>query len=234
VRQRTETDRPPHKVEYYVSVDSTMCTAAGRALGTVIIAEKQTAGQGRYGHTWHSEAGGIYLSIVLKPAPLLTLALGLATAEAITRVTGIACDLRWPNDVMIGTQKVAGILVQLVNDAAIGGIGINVNQTAFPPELAQEATSLRLYACREFSRVDIVQALIPAIESCAALDGETLLRLFTLASSYASGRRVIVHQPGGDLEGTTRGLDSAGFLIVRRDDGTDTLILAGGVRAAGS
>src|SRR6516162_6379245 len=206
---------PGRAIRFFQTVDSTMIAAAGQPIGTVIIADEQTAGVGRHGHSWHSEAAsGIYCSVVLKPAPLLTLALGLATAEAITRVTGIACDLRWPNDVMIGTQKVAGILVQLVNDAAIGGIGINVNQTAFPPELAQEATSLRLYACREFSRVDIVQALIPAIESCAALDGETLLRLFTLASSYASGRRVIVHQPGGDLEGTTRALDSAGVLFV--------------------
>ena len=74
---------------------------------------------------------------------MLTLALGLATAEAIADATGIACDLRWPNDVMLGGRKVAGILVQLVDGNAIAGIGINVNHAAFPPELADEATSLR-------------------------------------------------------------------------------------------
>jgi BirA family biotin operon repressor/biotin-[acetyl-CoA-carboxylase] ligase len=66
------------------------------------------------------------------------------------------------------------------------------------------------------------------------MDKDTILRLFTRASSYAAGRRVTVEQPDGIIEGTTAGLDPAGFLIVRQDDGTDTLILAGGVRAAGS
>jgi len=226
---------PTRAVEYYARIDSTMTAAVGRAPGTVIIAEEQTAGQGRHGRSWHSEPGrGIYCSIVLEPAPLLTLALGLATADAITRIAGAYCDLRWPNDVMVGGKKVAGILVQLVDGAAIGGIGINVNHISFPPELAAEAISLRLHAGCEFSRMEILEALIPAVESFAELPPEDILRLFTQASSYAAGRRVIVEQPEGVIEGVTAGLDPAGYLIVRQDDGTDTLILAGGVRAAGS
>ena len=172
---------------------------------------------------------------MLKPAPLLTLALGLATAEAITIATGVACDLRWPNDVMVGGRKVSGVLAKLVDGAAIAGIGINVNHTAFPSELAELATSLRLHAGREFARMDILLALIPAIERWAEAESETILRRFERASSYVSGRRVAVDQPDGStIEGTTTGLDPYGFLVVRKDDGTDTLILAGGVRAAGT
>lgn len=224
-----------HTVEYYSTIDSTMAAAAGRALGTIVVADEQTAGRGRHGRSWHSEPGaGIYLSIVLQPTPVLTLALGLATAEAIATATGIACDLRWPNDVMVAGRKLAGILVELVNGRAIGGIGINVNQSAFPPDLAGEATSLRLHAGCEFSRTAILLTLIRAVESFQTFDKPSILRLFTQASSYATGRRVTVTQPEGTVEGVTAGLDGSGYLVVRKDDGTDTLILAGGVRAAGS
>lgn len=226
---------PASTILYYESIDSTMNAAAGLPPGSIVLAGEQTGGQGRHGHSWHSEAGsGLYCSIVLKPAPLVTLALGLATAEAITTVTGLLCDLRWPNDVMIGGRKAAGILVQLGCDLAIGGIGINVNHTAFPPDLAPNATSLRMQSGREFAREDILLALIPAIDSFTRMDQESILRLFTRASSYASGRRVVVEQPEGPIEGVTAGLDSSGFLVVRKDDGIETLILAGGVRAAGS
>ncbi|HEY1242095.1 MAG TPA: biotin--[acetyl-CoA-carboxylase] ligase [Bryobacteraceae bacterium] len=222
-------------LEYYPTLDSTMTVAAARPLGTIVVADEQTSGRGRHGHSWHSEPGaGIYVSLVLQPGPVLTLALGLATAEAIATVTGLACDLRWPNDVMIGGRKVAGILVELVNGLAIGGIGINVNQTAFPSSLAHEATSLRLQAGSEFSRTAILMSLVRAIETFQSFDKESILRLFTQASSYAAGRRVTVAQPEGKVEGVTAGLDASGYLVLRRDDGTDTLILAGGVRAAGS
>src|SRR5262249_60120804 len=103
---------------------------------------EQTAGQGRYGRYWFSESeSGLYASIVLKPSvssatlPVLMLALGLATAEAIARSTDLECDLRWPNDVLIGDKKVAGILVQLQDRFVIAGIGINVNHAEFPPDL---------------------------------------------------------------------------------------------------
>ena len=262
---------PDRRIDYYPTIDSTMRAAAPLELGEVVLADEQTAGLGRHGHSWHSEAGsGIYCSIVLKPAPVLTLALGLATADAIARSTGIGCDLRWPNDVMIRDRKVAGILVQLSGAKAIAGIGINVNHTEFPPELAREATSLRCKSVPSgrgsdaepsnplaqteprpkgavaaasrligadipsIPREPIVAALVRAIDEYTAYDTAAILRLFTAASSYASGRRVEVHQPGGVIRGVTAGLNADGFLVVRRDDGTDTLIIAGGVRAAGS
>jgi BirA family biotin operon repressor/biotin-[acetyl-CoA-carboxylase] ligase len=231
--ERVRSEFPERTIEYYETIDSTMHRAAKLPVGSVVVAEEQTAGLGRHGHSWHSEPGnGIYCSMVLEPSPVLTLALGLAAAEAIARSTGIACDLRWPNDLMLDGKKVAGILVQLVDATAIAGIGINVNHAALPAEL--EATSLRMHAGQELGREDILIALLRAVPEYISEDTETILRLFTHASSYAARRRVVVHQPDGTIAGTTAGLDAAGFLIVRKDDGTDTLILAGGVRAAGS
>ncbi len=223
------------RVLHFASIDSTMRAAADLDIGDVVLADEQTAGQGRHGHGWHSPAGsGLYCSMVLKPNPVLTLALGLAAVEAIEKVAGVRCDIRWPNDLMLDGRKVAGILVQIAGDKAIAGIGINLNQTAFPPDLAAIATSLRIHTGREIPRDDLLAALVPAVDSLAGEDPETILRLFARASSYAAGRRVAVDLPDGVIEGTTAGLNPEGFLIVRRDDGTETLILAGGVRATGS
>jgi BirA family transcriptional regulator, biotin operon repressor / biotin---[acetyl-CoA-carboxylase] ligase len=241
---------PGRQIEYHSALDSTMYAAArlageGCASGAVVIAEKQSAGQGRHGRSWHSEAGsGIYCSVVLRlplPAqsmPLITLALGLAASDAIWRAAEIHCDLRWPNDVMLGGKKVAGILARSADSAVIAGIGINVNHSSFPAGLAREAISLRLYAGRTFSREDLLTALLPSIDSFSKTlvenGGDAILSLFTKSSSYAAGRRVTVQQPGGVIEGVTAGLNASGFLVVRTDNGKDTLILAGGVRAAGS
>lgn len=229
---------PGRRIDYYATIDSTMRAAAGLETGSVVVAEEQTAGQGRLGRAWHSEAGaGIYCSMVLQPMPVLTLALGLAAQSAIFEATGLTCDIRWPNDLMLGGKKVAGILVQGAEGKAIGGIGINVNHTAFPAELESTATSLRLELGRaglEACRTRILLALLLAVDSFVQYDKDAILRLFPRASSYACGRRVAVEQPDGAIEGTTAGLDPSGFLIVRQDDGTDTLVLAGGVRATGS
>ncbi len=230
---------PGRRIDYYASVDSTMRAASGLEAGSVVLAEEQTAGLGRMGHTWHSEAGaGIYCSIVLRPMPVLTLALGLAAQSAILEATGLMCDIRWPNDLLIGGKKVAGVLVHGADGMGICGIGINVGHAEFPGELREVATSLRIELSKKAGGSAcptlIVLALLRAVDSFAALDKDEVLRLFAQCSSYASGRRVRVEQPNGAIEGTTAGLDPSGFLIVRKDDGTDTLVLAGGVRAAGS
>jgi BirA family biotin operon repressor/biotin-[acetyl-CoA-carboxylase] ligase len=223
---------PDRRIDYYPTIDSTMYAAAALEPGAVVVAGEQTAGLGRHGHSWHSEPGnGLYFSVVLMPHSVLTLALGLATVEAIAHVTGIACDLRWPNDVMLDGRKLAGILVQIVDGKAIGGIGINLNHTTFSN---LDATSLKMHSGRDVQAADLLPAVLRAIDNYVAEDKETILRLFAHASSYAAGRRVTVAMPEGMIEGTTAGLDENGFLIVRKDDGTDTLILAGGVRAARS
>jgi BirA family biotin operon repressor/biotin-[acetyl-CoA-carboxylase] ligase len=232
----------------YASLPSTMNKAvelaqAGCPSGTVVVAEEQTAGQGRFGRAWHSEPGaGLYVSEVLRPKicpdslPLVTLALGLATAETLTDVAGVAPDLRWPNDVLLNGRKCAGILVQLHDGVLIAGIGINVNHTFFPRELTDTATSLRLVTGREQDLQNILTALIDSIDE--HLDNllrngrESVLRAFSQASSYVRGRRVAVEQGGVEITGVTDGLDPQGFLVLRQDNGKRTLILAGGVRPA--
>ena len=232
---------------YFSSTGSTMEEAArlaeaGCSHGTVVIADEQTAGQGRHGRRWHSEPGaGLYASIVLRPdlrpdsLPALTLALGLAAADAIAETSGLACDLRWPNDIMLEGRKVAGILVQLLDSVAIAGIGINVNHAAFPPEIAAEATSLRIVSNRPYSREQLLIALLEAVDRyggvLAGADGrQQILTMFSRRSSYARNKRVKVDQGQSVVEGTTAGLDPSGFLILRKDDGTEDLVLAGGVR----
>jgi BirA family biotin operon repressor/biotin-[acetyl-CoA-carboxylase] ligase len=221
------------QVEYHEALDSTMRVAAERPAWTAVVAREQTAGIGRQGHSWHSERdAGLYVSLVLPSPPggtavCITLALGLAAAEAIAQATGIVCDIRWPNDLMLGHRKTAGIMAQMAEEKIVAGIGINVNHTLFPPDLVEEATSLRLHAGREFSRDKVLECLLDAVESYAVLPVNEVLDLFARASSYCSGRRVTVE----GVTGVTAGLDPSGFLRVRGDDGNVRVVLAGGVRA---
>ncbi len=237
---------PARRIEWKPTTDSTMrdasaLAASGCASGTVAGADEQTSGQGRLGRSWHSEKeAGLYLSLVLRlglpPSrlPVLTLALGLAVADAIAKTTDLVCDLRWPNDLLIGGKKCCGILTQLEGEAVIAGIGINVNHSSFPDPIARLATSLRLASARTWPREPLLAALLQSVDSHTALlenEGpQPILDMFSHASSYVSGRRVTVEQEGGPLVGTTAGLDPSGFLVLRQDDGRRTLILAGGVR----
>jgi BirA family biotin operon repressor/biotin-[acetyl-CoA-carboxylase] ligase len=239
----------PRPVSYFSTIDSTMLEAArlaeaGCAHGAVVIADEQTAGQGRHGRNWYSEPNsGLYVSIVLRPnlrpdaLPVLTLALGLAAADAIAEAAGLTCDLRWPNDLMLEGRKVAGILVQLLDSAAIAGIGVNVNQRAFTPELQAEATSFAMVSNRTHSREHLLVSLLCAVDRyCGLLAGDggrqKILDMFSRRSSYARNKRVRIERGAGMMEGTTAGLDPSGFLILRKDDGTEDLVLAGGVRPA--
>jgi BirA family biotin operon repressor/biotin-[acetyl-CoA-carboxylase] ligase len=228
---------------------STMAEAArlareGCASGDAVVAAEQTAGRGRYARPWHSERGaGLYVSIVFRltlaedSIPTLSLALGLAAAEAITGLTELACDLRWPNDVLIGGKKCAGILVETEGSAFIAGIGINVNQSEFPSELAGVATSLRLASGRTYSLDDLLTRLLDSSgRFTRVLEQEgrgAVIEAFTRASTWVRAKRVIVEQRDGTIEGVTDGLDPAGFLYVLQPGGARTLVRTGGVRAAG-
>lgn len=237
---------PDRRIDWQARVDSTMTeasrlAAAGAPAGTVAGADEQTAGQGRHGRSWHSEPdAGLYVSIILRrdfapdALPVVTLALGLAAREAIQKATDLACDLRWPNDVLIGSKKCAGILTVLESSAIIAGIGINVNHSSFPAELSGTATSLRIAGRRVHSRERLLIELLGSVDAYCDLlasAGHTkVIDTFARASSYVSGRRVCVEQDGGDLRGTTAGLTASGFLILRADDGHESVIVAGGVR----
>jgi BirA family transcriptional regulator, biotin operon repressor / biotin---[acetyl-CoA-carboxylase] ligase len=240
---------PGRDLHWNESTSSTMREAArlvdeGAPSGTIVGADEQTAGQGRFGRHWHSEPGtGLYFSVILRlplaPAdtPLVTLALGLATREAILDATAIITDLRWPNDLLIADRKCAGILTQMEGRAVVAGIGINVNQTKLPADIATIATSLRLAAGHPHSREQLLIRLLPAIDEwCALLAREgrdPILRVFAKSSSYVAGRRVTVEISEGEtITGTTAGLTADGFLKVRDDRGKEHTIIAGGVRPA--
>lgn len=235
---------PGRDVFHFDSLPTTMLEAASLARqgyrpGTLVVADEQTAGQGRHGHLWHSEHGaGVYMSIVLEPDPALTLALGLAVAEAIPLVCPLACDLRWPNDVLVGEKKVAGILVQSYGEVAVAGIGVNVNHRAFPPQLAHTATSLKIETGREYSRQDLVIEIARSVDTyCRILKvrGKAeIFEIFTRFSTYVTGKRVQVEQEGRIFRGVTAGLDASGFLLVRREDGSLVTVIAGGVRPLNS
>jgi BirA family biotin operon repressor/biotin-[acetyl-CoA-carboxylase] ligase len=214
--------------------------------GSVYFADEQLAGRGRGDHAWQSAPGlGLYVSVLLRPRlpalrlPLLPLAAGLAAAEAIHSVAGLAVDLRWPNDLMIGHRKAGGILVEANSGSitlphAVVGIGINVHQRAFDPDLSTPATSLSLEAKRSVSRQDLLVSLLKSLEreavglaDPAAL--KTIPARVEQASTWIRGRRVEVHGPQA-CTGVTAGLDAHGFLLVRTDSGLVT-VQTGGIRA---
>ncbi|MBI3665431.1 MAG: biotin--[acetyl-CoA-carboxylase] ligase [Acidobacteria bacterium] len=197
--------RPIH---YFASVDSTMRVAAelaqrGEPAGAVVIAEEQTAGRGRLGRSWFSEPEtGLYFSVILRPemaaaeAPVVTLALGLAVACAIQQTTGKACDLRWPNDVLLGGRKCAGILAEMAAEGErvrhiIAGIGVNVNHAVFPEDLAETATSLRIETGREWRRESLLAGILTESDRCMDIlakgGAAAIVELFTRGPSYATG-----------------------------------------------
>ena len=163
---------PPPYFRVGSHVVAVQAAADGEPEGAVFLAEQQTAGQGRGGHTWESERSlGIYVSVVLRPALtpaealLLSLMAGIAVAEAVEQTTGLHPDLRWPNDVLLNGRKFCGILTEMNAEPTrvryvVVGVGINVNQPSFSGELEAIATSLRLEGRREWSRVDLTAALL--------------------------------------------------------------------------
>lgn len=212
----------------------------------VWIADEQTAGRGRGGHTWHSQVGdGLYVSVLVRPSlPMdrtlwLSLATGLAAQAAIANVCQMTPDLRWPNDLLLGERKLGGILVETAVTHtgtlrhAVIGIGINVNHTAFPSELADAATSLRREAGVSSPREPLLIALLTELDRELTLLQEPspdVLTRFATASTYVLGKRIHVAEQGG-YTGLTVGLNEAGFLLVDSDDGTRRTVLSGGVRA---
>lgn len=232
-------------IEWHETIGSTMHRAAelageGCAAGTIVGADVQTAGQGRLGRLWHSQPGGLYFTMVLRPKvemrdlPMVTMAIGVAVADALQMFAGVQVDLRWPNDVMVGERKLVGILTQWHGGAVLAGIGVNVGQEEFPEEVRTIATSLALETGRVQNRQVLLKAIAASVDTHVEIletSGVTaILRLFANASTYVSGKRVKVELPGGDVIGTTAGLTPDGFLLLRKDDGEEITVTAGGLR----
>jgi BirA family biotin operon repressor/biotin-[acetyl-CoA-carboxylase] ligase len=219
------------------------------------VADEQTAGRGRGGHSWHSAPGdGLYVSVLVTPElPLeralwLSLATGLAAQQAILSATGVRIDLRWPNDLLCGPRKLGGILVESsvakgtsapsTLRYAVIGVGINIHHREFPREIASLATSLHLEGAKRASRQGVLITLLRELdreldaldrENAGLLDGSGLLSRFAAASSWVCGKQVQVPEEGG-YTGITAGLDARGFLLVRDGSGRLRTVRSGGVR----
>ena len=240
-------------IQHFYKIGSTNTEAMqaagdGAPEGSVFLAEQQTAGRGRGAHDWHSaQSVGIYCSVILRPALpptdvlVLSLAAGLAVQAAVREVDeSVAADLKWPNDLLIGGKKFCGILTEMNAEVTrvryiVVGIGINVNQRSFPPDLQDTATSLRIVTGTEWSRLELCIALLKSLDrEYRALTQnpnpqQDILQRFEKNSSYVRGRRVRIEENGG-FEGVTEGLDPRGFLQVRTKEGLRT-VLSGTVRA---
>ena len=234
---------------YKIGSTNTAAMAAaadGAVEGSVFLAEEQSAGRGRGSNSWQSpRSTGIYCSVILRPALppsdvlSLSLAAGLAVQAAVQEIDSrVAIDLKWPNDVLVKGKKLCGILTEMNAEATrvrhiVVGIGINVNQASFPKELP--ATSLQLITGSEWSRVELVAALLKSLdrEYRQLTDDpdskEGIHRRFAENSSWVFGKQVRIEENGSAFEGTTEGHDPRGFLQVRTPYGVQT-VLSGTVR----
>jgi BirA family transcriptional regulator, biotin operon repressor / biotin---[acetyl-CoA-carboxylase] ligase len=242
------------RIYHFFKIDSTNSVAmklgeAGELHGAVVLAEEQTAGRGRAGRKWISEkTAGISCSVLLRPqippahAPLLTLVAGLAVRDTVAEELVSAPDIRWPNDVMVHGRKFSGVLTEMHAEPdrmhyAVIGMGINVNQSKMPAELAGIATSLRMETGRSHSRLEILIRLLRHLDRYYNLflaeGAAPILRRFAEVSSYFQGKRVKITTHIETFTGTTAGLEPSGVLRVMRDDGGGLeLILSGDVAEA--
>lgn len=211
---------------------------SGAADGVIVLAERQTAGRGRRGAAWFSPPGeSLAFSILVRPQepkalwPRLALAAGLAVAEAVES-SGIEAGIKWPNDVWIGGKKAAGILVEAGADFAVIGIGLNVNSTGFPPEVADIATSMRIEAGREFRRPEVLGEIIRRFAKSRQKIGQDFDELISAVSlrCVLTGKRVSLTTASGPRVGKVTGIAPGGELLLQTDQGTERLIQADEVR----
>ncbi|MEO6785163.1 MAG: biotin--[acetyl-CoA-carboxylase] ligase [Chthoniobacteraceae bacterium] len=215
----------------------------GHGAGLVVFAERQTAGRGRFGRRWDSAPhAGLWFSLLLRPEfptqfwPRLTTWAGVCVAAAVENATDLRAQLKWPNDILVGGKKVAGILTECSSDAARGmfavvGIGLNVNHTAMPAELAIRAASLRQLTGRPLDRSALAAAIVtelaarlPAVDTAF----DTILADAARRSSVL-GKWIRLDAADMSFEGCAESLDAEGNLLLRLADGTLRTMTAGEV-----
>jgi BirA family biotin operon repressor/biotin-[acetyl-CoA-carboxylase] ligase len=233
---------------YHPTIGSTMDEARhlaerGATEGTVVLADEQLAGRGRLQRSWWAPSDtSLLLTLLLRPslqprqAQRLTMICSLAVCDALAQVGGVQAQVKWPNDVLVQSKKICGILteLELAGDGlhyALIGIGINVN-TDFSqaPSLMAPATSLLLETGRTVSRLALLAALLANIEdryvalkAGASFRGEWAARMATLGQAVqASGTEE-------RIQGTAIGVDEDGALLIQLSDGTVQRVLAGDV-----
>ena len=254
LEQGLKTKTMGQSIYFYEETDTTNNRARELALegapeGTLVVAEKQTAGRGRRGKVWESPLGtGIWMSLVLRPqimpaeASVLTILCGLATAEAIEVETGLSAGIKWPNDILINGKKAVGILTEMDCEMSqvhfvIPGIGINVNTTSFPPEIADIATSLYLECGKTVSRRRLVHKVLERLEE----HYETFLRTGSFTAMLEDYRKHCitlgkeVHVLGREpFFAEALDITPEGELLVRRaDNGKEEVVFSGEVSIRG-
>ena len=214
---------------------------AGAPAGTVLVADHQTAGRGRLGRQWHAPPGSSLLASILFHAPdpaalhYYTQAVGLAAVDACHSVAAVTPVLKWPNDLLVGDRKLAGVLAESAPTesapthsdliAVVVGIGLNVNWPAeLPVDLAKTMTALNHEAGHDIDRREVLDALLDALD---ALDWTALAPRYRAALATL-GRRVRVEQPSGSIEGVAVDVTPDGHLVVATSAG-DIAVSAGDV-----
>jgi len=230
------------------NADAFRLAEEGAAEGTVVLADAQSGGKGRLGRIWSSPPGvNLYCSVILRPsvkpyeAPQLTFLSAVAVARAIELVTGLKPEIKWPNDLLIGGRKVAGLLNEMSAETdrinfVILGVGVNLNMTAgqFPPDLRHPATSLLLETGRQVGRARFSSILLSELDRLYA--GFLALGFGQAREEWqercnAHGREVIVSDAGQEVvRGMFDGIDGDGALLLRCPDGRVERILSGDVR----
>ena len=216
----------------------------GAAEGAVVVAGEQTAGRGSQGRSWSSPPGeGLYLSIILRPpikaasAALISLAAAVGVREVLAEEYGIECDIKWPNDLILRDRKVCGILIESASEGesllyAVLGIGINLLQRSFPPEIAGTATSLLIESGKAIKPDEILGPLLVTLEDwCrrAIENPDRVLARWTEISSYSNGANVRLVSGDVVFEGITRGLTRTGALVIETEDGRRRSVAEGEV-----
>jgi BirA family transcriptional regulator, biotin operon repressor / biotin---[acetyl-CoA-carboxylase] ligase len=231
------------QVLWYAHVSSTNDIAQryaehGAPEGRTVVADHQTAGRGRLGRTWASPSGaGLYVSVVLRPrrevVTLLTLAAGVALADAIDLSTGLRPVLKWPNDVWLDGRKLGGILTEAGSrgdniEHAVVGFGLNVSRAAYPPDVSSKAISLEEELGRPVDRglvlAECLAALSARYEQLRKGRREELLDAWRTSARPMLTRRVEWEQGGRTCRGIAVDVDAAGALIVETSAGRDRII----------
>ncbi|HEX7056975.1 MAG TPA: biotin--[acetyl-CoA-carboxylase] ligase [Bacilli bacterium] len=220
--------------------------AAGAEEGTLVIAEKQTAGRGRMGRKWHSPPGkGVYMSLILRPdiplafAPQLTALVSVALCRAIRNMCGIEIGIKWPNDLLFNGKKICGILLESRAEdekllVVIAGIGISVNleEADFPDDIRNRATSLFIASGAKVDREKLIANFLRELEELYAIfrsDGFHSIRILWEALSVTLHNRVEVKTGRGIVAGIAEAIDPLGGLVVRKSDGKKTTVYSGEV-----
>lgn len=229
------------RVHYFAEVDSTMRLARelarkGAPQGTLVTAEIQTGGRGRLDRSWVSPPGGVYMTLVTRPsaavvmAPRINLVASVAVSTAVEQLLGVPARVKWPNDVLVDGKKLCGILAEMeaeLDAVRFVNVGIGLNANSHVSDLQVGAVSLVELVGRPVDRkaiaCEIVQGILarlPALDKPQVLD-EWRDRAYTL------GRAVIISGRDEVVEGVAVDIDDFGALIVRRDDGSVTSVVAG-------